>query len=90
MISRMEELPSSLYNKGQLRYRTVQWFTTKPHTNSTTEQSLEARFTAVLQTTSRSFCVCMAVGPKSIRWIMPNCCRGDFTMDSPVTRKAAK
>lgn len=46
--------------------------------------------TAVLRTTSKSLGVCMAVGPKSIRLIMPNSCRGDFTMDAPVTRKVPK
>jgi len=38
--ARMEELPSSLYNK-----ETIQRFTTKSHTNSMTEQGLEAGFT---------------------------------------------
>lgn len=44
--------------------------------------------TAVLQTTSQSLGVCTALGPKSIRWITPNCYKGD--LDPPVTRKVPK
>lgn len=65
----MEELPSSLYNKGQLRHRTVESFTTKSHTNSATEQGLEARFTECHYSASNyseSLGVCVAIDPKSV------------------------